>query len=107
METFDDTDAHAETTTDESNHQQPTQPIITNNNNNTSILSQPTAVLRQRSDTAENSLDMLSEQDMNQEEEIPIDEDSSRRMPVSIALTITIGWIFLCAGLFRLWEVGF
>jgi hypothetical protein len=104
METFDDTDVHAETTTDESNHQQ-AQPIV--NNNNTPILNQPTAVLRQRSDTAENSLDMLSDQDMNQEEEIPVDEDSNRRMPVKVALTITVGWIFLCAALFGMWEVNF
>lgn len=26
------------------------------------------------------------------------------RMPVSVALTCTIGWIFICAALFKLWE---
>ncbi|KAI6175765.1 hypothetical protein M3Y97_00725400 [Aphelenchoides bicaudatus] len=103
LETFDDTDVHAETTTDESNNQQaqPAQPII---NNNTSILNQPTGVLRQRSDTAENSLDMLSDQEMNQEEEILIEENPAERMSVKVALTITIGWIFLCAALFKIWE---
>jgi hypothetical protein len=26
------------------------------------------------------------------------------RMPVWAALTVTIGWIFICAGMFTLWE---
>ena len=28
------------------------------------------------------------------------------RMSVSVALGITVGWIFACAGLFKLWEEG-
>uniref|UniRef100_A0A158P7R5 Ion_trans_2 domain-containing protein n=1 Tax=Angiostrongylus cantonensis TaxID=6313 RepID=A0A158P7R5_ANGCA len=33
-----------------------------------------------------------------------VDEKQTPRMSVKVALCITIGWIFFCSGLFRLWE---
>lgn len=33
-----------------------------------------------------------------------IDEQNMQNMPVTVALFITIGWIFFCAALFKLWE---
>jgi hypothetical protein len=105
METFDDTDAHAETTTDESI--QRNQSPSTNGNNSTLSQPAPTPVLRQRSDTAENSIDMLSGPDLNAEEEMMILEEPPPRMPVLVAIGITVGWIFVCAALFKIWEVSF
>jgi hypothetical protein len=62
-------------------------------------------VLRQRSDTAENSIDALSGgADFPVEEELLPEDVQPHRMPVLVAIGITVGWIFVCAALFKLWE---
>lgn len=33
-----------------------------------------------------------------------LDDDPRARMSVKVAVGITFGWIFFCAGLFKLWE---
>lgn len=104
LEAFEDGDNHAQEVTapaeqpPPASEAQPPQSIIANS-------SAPPIGLRQRSDTAENSLDMLSGPDLNQEEEMLIEAATeSPRMPVLVAISITVGWIFVCAALFRLWE---
>ncbi|KAI6200449.1 Potassium channel subfamily K member 18 [Aphelenchoides besseyi] len=65
---------------------------------------EPIPVLRQRSETAENSIDMLSGGDFNAEDELLIPSGPPPRMSVLTALSVTLIWIFSCAGLFCLWE---
>jgi hypothetical protein len=103
LETFEDTDVHVETTTDESTKETQSPP----SNGNNSTLPQPIPVLRQRSDTAENSIDMLSGTDPNGEAQLLIVGEQPPRMPVFVAVGITVSWIFICAALFKLWEASF
>jgi len=42
----------------------------------------------------------------DEEEERQEEVTEAPRMPVIVAVTCTFAWIFLCAGLFRLWEVN-
>ncbi|KAI6214162.1 hypothetical protein M3Y94_00235900 [Aphelenchoides besseyi] len=65
---------------------------------------EPVPVLRQRSETAENSIDMLSGGDFNAEDELLVPSGPPPRMSVLTALSVTLIWIFACAGLFCLWE---
>ncbi|KAI6192862.1 hypothetical protein M3Y99_01912700 [Aphelenchoides fujianensis] len=61
-------------------------------------------VLRQRSETAENSIDMLDGADFNAEDELLLPSGPPPRMSVAVALSITLTWIFACAALFCVWE---
>lgn len=55
--------------------------------------------------SVEGTEDALSlELDQDEGAEPIVEKGPPPRMPVTVALGVTIGWIFFCAGLFKLWE---
>lgn len=61
----------------------------------------PTSVDLQHMDKPESSHE---DEDEEEEELFEEEEEERPKIPVSVALFVTIGWIFACAALFCIWE---
>ena len=59
----------------------------------------PTSVDLQHMEAPESSHEDEEEEELLEEE-----EEERLKIPVSVALFVTIGWIFVCAALFCIWE---
>ncbi|MFH4975314.1 hypothetical protein AB6A40_002023 [Gnathostoma spinigerum] len=69
--------------------------------NRSRLLSSPDALSRSRT---EDSKSETTKNEIASEEVASDDNDSPPRMPVLVAIGVTVGWIFFCAGLFKIWE---
>ena len=55
-------------------------------------------------DAVFNDDEVVIQEDMQEDEMIEQQQHDAQNMPVTVALFITIGWIFFCAALFKIWE---